>query len=117
MAHILLVGRLYDESIEQSRKTLELDPNFAVAHSELGEAYEQKRMYNEAITEFQKAIEFSGGNTTYKCNLAHAYAVTGRTTQALEILDGLKNRSNQRPPGPCPGQPDSRATVAVAQLC
>ena len=97
MAHILLVGRLYDESIEQSRKTLELDPDFAVAHSELGEAYEQKRMYNEAITELQKAIKFSGGSTTDRCSLAHAYAVTGRTTQALEILNGLKNRSNQRP--------------------
>lgn len=96
LAHILLVGRLYDESIEQSRKTLELDPNFAVAHSELGQAYEQKRMYNEAITELQKAIVFSGGNTTYRSNLAHAYAVTGRTTQALKILNGLKNRSNQR---------------------
>ena len=32
-----------------------------------------------------------------RCNLAHAYAVTGRKTQALEILNDLKNRSNKRP--------------------
>jgi tetratricopeptide (TPR) repeat protein len=36
MADALCVARLFDEAIQQSRKTLELDPNFAVGHYELG---------------------------------------------------------------------------------
>ena len=36
LADALCIARLYDESVEQSRKTLELDPNFAVGHYELG---------------------------------------------------------------------------------
>jgi tetratricopeptide (TPR) repeat protein len=59
MADILLIARLYDESIQQSRKTIELDPGFAVAHYQLGQAFVQEHMYNEAISELQKAIGFS----------------------------------------------------------
>jgi len=39
----LLGARLYDESLAQSRRVLEFDPTFAVAHFELGQAYLQKR--------------------------------------------------------------------------
>src|SRR5262249_15105059 len=43
----------YDEAIQQIRKGLELDPNFARGHWFLGMPYEQKAMYREAIAEFQ----------------------------------------------------------------
>jgi len=52
--------RQYDEAIEQYRKTLELDPNFFLAHVWLGMSYEQKGMYEEAITEFQNARSSDG---------------------------------------------------------
>src|SRR6201993_4757979 len=38
MADVLFVVGLYDESIRKSRKRLEMDPNFAIAHFELGQA-------------------------------------------------------------------------------
>ncbi len=90
MADVLLIARRYDESIEQSRKTIEMDPRFAVAYYQLGQAFAQKRMYKEAIAEFQKAIGFSGGNKTFTSGLAYAYAASGRTNQALNILNDLK---------------------------
>jgi tetratricopeptide (TPR) repeat protein len=71
MADVLFVVGLYDESIRQSRKTLEMDPNFAIAHFELGQAYAQKRMYSEAIAELQRAIALSGSSRTLKSNLAY----------------------------------------------
>jgi Tfp pilus assembly protein PilF len=37
---------------------LELDPNYAMAHTYLGQVFVEKRMYDEAIEEFQKAITF-----------------------------------------------------------
>jgi TolB-like protein/DNA-binding winged helix-turn-helix (wHTH) protein/Flp pilus assembly protein TadD len=94
MADILLIARRYDESIEQSRKTMEMDSRFAVAHYQLGQAFVQKHMFNEGIAELQKAIGFSGGNKAFRSNLAYAYARSGRRKEAEEILNDLKNRSN-----------------------
>ena len=73
---------------------MEMDPRFAVAHYQLGQAFVQKNMFNEGIAEFQKAIAFSGGNKAFRSNLAYAYARSGRRKEAEEILDDLKNRSN-----------------------
>jgi len=94
MADVLLIARRYDESIQQSRKTMEMDPRFAVAHYQVGQVFVQKHMYNEGIAELQKAIGFSGGNKTFRSNLAYAYATSGRRSEALEILHDLKSRSN-----------------------
>jgi predicted Zn-dependent protease len=64
MADVLLSARRYDESIQQSRKTMEMDPRFAVGHYQLGQAFIQKHMYTEGIAELQTAIGLSGGNKT-----------------------------------------------------
>jgi len=95
-ATLLIRARRYDEAIEQIRKTIQMDPSFAFAHFVLGMAYEQKWMYPEAILEFQQAVELSGGNTTFKSSLAYAYAVTGRRSEAIAILDDLKDRSKHQ---------------------
>jgi len=93
VATLLVIARRYDEAIEHAKKTIELEPNFAVAHFALGMAYEQKEKSGGAIAAFQKAVEFSGGNTAFKSNLAHAYAVAGRRSDAVAILNELKDRS------------------------
>ena len=95
MADVLFVARQYDESIRQSRKTLEMDPNFSVAHFELGQAYAQKRMYSEAIAELQRAIALSGGGTTSTSNLAYVYAISTKRNEAVKILNDLKTRSTR----------------------
>jgi len=94
MADLLLTGRLFDESIKQSRKTMELDSRFAVAHYVLGQALAQKQVFNEAIEELQKAIALSGGNKTFTSNLAYTYAVSGRKDKAKDLLADLMNPSN-----------------------
>jgi Flp pilus assembly protein TadD len=47
-------------------------------------------MYSEGIAELQKAIGFSGGSRTFRSNLAYAYAISGRRSEALDILNDLK---------------------------
>src|SRR5207244_8051567 len=42
LADALCIAHLYDEAVQQSRKTLEMDPNFALAHYQLGQAFQQK---------------------------------------------------------------------------
>ena len=71
-----------------------MDPNFAIAHFELGQALAQKEMYNAAIAELQKANELSGGDTTCIAVLAYAYAASGRADEALKLLNQLRGRPN-----------------------
>ena len=72
-----------------------MDPHFAVAHYQLGQALEQKHRHDEAIAEFRRAIELSGGNTTFESNLANAYAVSGRKEEAMKIVKDLESRQSQ----------------------
>ncbi len=51
-------------------------------------------MYAEGNAELQTAIGLSGGNKTLRSNLAYAYATSGKIDEALEILNDLKDRSN-----------------------
>jgi TolB-like protein/DNA-binding winged helix-turn-helix (wHTH) protein/Flp pilus assembly protein TadD len=95
LADVLCVAHLYDESAQQSRKTIELDLHFAVAHYLLGQALAQERRYDEAIAAFRSAIELAGENTTFESNLANAYAVSGRTEEAMKIINKLESRQGQ----------------------
>lgn len=79
-------ARRHDEAIDQARRTLDMDPNFLFARRVLAWAYEQKGMYEEAITELNKAVSILGG----KVYLAHVYAVSGQRSKALDILEELK---------------------------
>jgi len=96
MADILLIARLYDESIQQSRKTIEMDSNFPVAHWHLGLAYEQKGMFDDAIAEIQKAITLSGSSPLMIAALGHAYAKAGKSNEANRILNELQKLSAVR---------------------
>jgi tetratricopeptide (TPR) repeat protein len=74
-----------------------MDPNFAVAHYQLGQALVPKHRYSEGIAELETAVKLSGGSPICASNLAYAYAVSGRKDEALEILNDLKARSTQNP--------------------
>jgi len=58
--YILLQARRYDEALAQARKTLGMDANFYLGHQLLAEAYEQRGMFEEAITERQTAATLAG---------------------------------------------------------
>jgi len=89
LADALCIARRVDDSVRQSRKALDLDVNFALAHYQLGQAFEQKHMHGEAITAFRRAIELSGDNAAFVSGLAHAYAVSGRKQDAIKMAEEL----------------------------
>jgi TolB-like protein/Tfp pilus assembly protein PilF len=64
LAELLLITHFTDQSIDQSRKTMDMDANFPLAHNQLGVAYLQQQRHEEAIAELQKAVQLSGGNPT-----------------------------------------------------
>ena len=94
LAEILLMAHFYDESMQQSRKTIEMDPNFALAHNQLAEAYLQQHRQEDAIAEFKKAVQMSAGSPICRANLARAYASSGRNADAEQLLTGLKKGAN-----------------------
>jgi Flp pilus assembly protein TadD len=71
-----------------------MDPNFALAHNQLAQAYLQKHMYAEAVAELQKAVKLSGDSPTCLANLARAYVASGKRSEAVKLLDVLKKRSS-----------------------
>lgn len=86
---LLYLGRQYDQAIEQLRKTLELDASFSVAHAYLGMAYEERSSFREAIAHFEAAVDISASSPVFLAMLAHACALSGKTHEAIRILDGL----------------------------
>jgi TolB-like protein/DNA-binding winged helix-turn-helix (wHTH) protein/Tfp pilus assembly protein PilF len=90
LAELLLIAHHPDESIEQSRKTIEQDRYFALAYNQLAQGYLEKHMLREAISELQKAIDLSPENPTILANLARAYALSNRKEDALTLLSDLK---------------------------
>jgi TolB-like protein/DNA-binding winged helix-turn-helix (wHTH) protein len=97
VADALCSLHLFEESVLQSRKTLALDPNFAVGHFQLAEALVQQRQFDAAIGEFQRAIAISGHLAAFDANLAYAFAVSGRKTEALNIALNMETRANLNP--------------------
>jgi len=84
-----------DKAIEQCKKILELDPSSFPARRYLGLTYEAKGMYPEAITEFQTGVKLSGSPLMLAL-LGHAYAVSGKTAEAKQVLNDLQQLQGQR---------------------
>jgi TolB-like protein/Tfp pilus assembly protein PilF len=88
-------ARRPDDAIDQLRRTLQLDPGFYYAHWNLGTALELNGSVESAITEYQKGRELN--DDPYILGLlGHAYALSGRKDQALQILDQLAELSKER---------------------
>jgi tetratricopeptide (TPR) repeat protein len=84
-----------DQAIEILKKAIEIDPSFPRTHFRLGRAYEQKKLYDLAISEFEQAVTLSGGDACYKGSLGHAYAISGRPVQARQVLGDLEGSSGE----------------------
>jgi DNA-binding winged helix-turn-helix (wHTH) protein/TolB-like protein/Tfp pilus assembly protein PilF len=84
-----------DKAIEQCRKILELDPSSFPARRYLGLAYEAKGMYPEAIAEFQTGVKLSGSPLMHAL-LGHAYAASGKSAEAKQVLADLQQLQGQR---------------------
>jgi serine/threonine protein kinase/Flp pilus assembly protein TadD len=92
--YYLQAGR-NDEAIEQLQKALELDPNYPPALTRLGRAYANKEKYDQAVVEIKKAIALDATPGRLG-TLGDVYARWGKTEEALETIQELKNLSNKR---------------------
>lgn len=89
-------ARQYDKAIEQYRKTLDLNPDFPLTYCTLGMAYVQKKSYEEALAEFNKANALPGSPAFAVAKIAGTYALSGRRTEARRLLAELRKAASQQ---------------------
>ncbi|MEK6303646.1 MAG: protein kinase [Acidobacteriota bacterium] len=90
------LARDYDRAIAQYKSTIELDAGFALAHRRLGQSYEQKQMYAEALDAFQKAEDLAGEDVELLSARAHLYGLLGEREKAEAALENLQVTSKRK---------------------
>jgi serine/threonine-protein kinase len=91
----------YDQAKEQAKHTLEMDPNYFLAHAMLGWAYQEeartiinadlrKKKYEDALSEFDKALGLGAPPSLYIPSEGIIYALLGDQRKASEVLTKLE---------------------------
>ncbi|PYU55912.1 MAG: hypothetical protein DMG55_25995 [Acidobacteria bacterium] len=88
-------ARDYDEAVRLAAKFLKSQPDDPWEHTILGWTYEQKRMPEQAVAEFKKAVEATNGDPFYVAALGHAYALGGDRRGAEKVLLTLSDRAKK----------------------
>ena len=89
-------ARDFDDAIAQARLTLEHYPNFFLFRFWLGSAYREKKMYPQAIEQFDLVRKETGNNPAMLMAYGHALAVSGDKAGARKVLAELQQLSKSR---------------------
>ncbi|MGH9493692.1 MAG: winged helix-turn-helix domain-containing protein [Candidatus Sulfotelmatobacter sp.] len=82
--------------VEASRRGIGANPGEWLEHNYLGSGYGGTGKRLEAIAEFQRAVELSGGDDDAVAGLGSAFAAVGKRDEARKILDDLETKSQSR---------------------
>lgn len=85
---IYFFAKDYDNALDRLQKTIDLDPNFWLAHLMISRVYTEKGMHTEAIAEAKKAAELSGNSQSHAYR-AYALAKWGKLSEARVVLTEL----------------------------
>jgi len=90
-------GRQYDQAINQITRTFEMDPHLVgFAYHVRARAYEQKKMYAEALADSQRWAEAFKDDPQPLSSVARFQARMGNRAEALKMLDRLQELSKHR---------------------
>ncbi len=87
--------RDYPALVEASRRFITLNPTAWPGYYFLAVGYEGAGQKADAVSEYQKAVELSHGDTDTTAGLAHAYAVMGRRAEVEKILREMLEQSKE----------------------
>src|SRR5262245_35481326 len=86
----------YEEAIDALIKTLEMDETFTYARYNLAMSYMQLGRHENAIVELHHALEMAGGRgALFYGALGYAYGVTGRRSDADQMLESLRTSGRE----------------------
>lgn len=78
-------GRL-DEAEEHLKKVAELDPNYKLVYTNLGEIYTRKRNLKKAVECYRKSMELKPNNENAYINLSLIFFKIKRVNEAIALL-------------------------------
>ena len=87
----------HERAIEQLKKALEFDANFAWTHIGLARAYALGGMYEESLAACEKVATLFGGNPHSRALRSLILAMAGKTDEAKTILNELNDRPKLDP--------------------
>jgi len=109
LARQYYLSRQYDKAIAQCQVGLQIEPGYLPARIQLALAYEQTGKLTEAVSELEQAAGLIAGNgpsqntsspaidlPVLHALLGHAYAITGRRTDAVNELNKLQESAHSR---------------------
>lgn len=95
-----------EDAIFQLRQAVELDPDFALAHSKLGSLYQQAGQHKKAANAFENACKLDPWSFDDHLSLGNVYKILKRFTEAVKTLRRA-----------CQLQPDSTTANYSLGLC
>ncbi len=96
LGRVLDFARRPDEAIEQYRKALEIDSNFADGHFDLAMAYEHVGALEEALAVARRALALAADSVVYAAYVAHLSARLGGREVAEALLEQFDDRAETR---------------------
>ena len=93
---VLWGARRSHEAIAFLEKAIVHDPTYFFLHRCLGLAFQAEPMHTEAIAALEQAANLSGRDPLVQSELASAYALSGATQKAEDLLEELTARSRQQ---------------------
>jgi TolB-like protein/Tfp pilus assembly protein PilF len=88
--------RDFEASLQQELKTLEQSPGFLYPRIWLASAYREKKMYRQALNEFDLARKHSNDSPALLGLYGHALAIAGDKAGAQQVLAKLEQSSKTR---------------------
>ena len=92
---VLLMARRYDRALLESQTVVERLPDFGYARAVLGLSYAENGRYAEAVREAQSATRLDDSPLMLAL-LAQAHALSGNKSQAMRVLEDLKELTKKR---------------------
>lgn len=96
LARIYYYDKDFEAALEQCDHTIELNPYFSPAYWILGLVQEQRGDFDESAAAFQRAIQLSPQSPLMQAALGRTFALSGKTHEALRILEELQALAARR---------------------
>ena len=96
----LYLGRRYPEAEKALREAVAVDPTFTYARNVLAQVLVQQKRYAEARREVEQCLAIDGRQSLHLMALGYLDAIEGRTADAQQVLDELKDRASHQYVGP-----------------
>jgi tetratricopeptide (TPR) repeat protein len=93
---LLIITGQHDRAIEDYNKAIALNPNYAEAYYNRGNAYYFKGQYDRAIEEFNKAIALNPNDATAYNNRGLAYGKKGHYDRAISDFQRACDMGNEK---------------------